>query len=98
MKRFFNINNSFKSATPEIKGYKEGGEQLIQLLFGHILIENSLNKEQAEYILDNNNWKKISVYEFKKGFSEIEKNSNDKCIVYLSSNKHSICDHTKLFG
>ena len=99
MKRFLNKNESYKICkTPEIKEYKEGGEKLIQLLFGHILIENSLNKEQANYILDINNWNKSSVYEFRREFLNIKKNSDDKCLVYLSSQKKSYCDHTKLFG
>ena len=39
MKRYLNQNKSYKICkTPEIKDYKEGGEQLIKLLFGHILI------------------------------------------------------------
>ena len=99
MKRFLNINEKYKICkTPEINEYKEGGELLIKLLFGHILIENSLNIKQADYILDINNWKKNSVYEFKKNFLKIENNSNNNCIVYLSTQKKSVCDHSKLFG
>ena len=100
MKRYLNQNKSFKVCkTPEIKEYKEGGEQLIKLLFGHILIENSLNIKQAEYILDINNWTKKSVREFRNGFLEIKKNiDSEKCIVFLSSEEKSICDHSKLFG
>lgn len=100
MKRYLNQNKSYKVCkTPEIKDYKEGGEQLIKLLFGHILIENSLNIKQAEYILDINNWKKESVQVFRNDFMKIKKNNdNDKCIVFLSSEEKSICDHSKLFG
>ena len=100
MKRYLNKNNSFKVCkTPEIKEHKEGGEQLIKLLFGHILIENSLNIEQAKYILDINNWNKKSVFEFKKDFKNIKNNSeNNNSIVFLTSEKHSICDHNKLSG
>ena len=102
MKRYLNQNKSFKVyKTPEIKDYKEGGEgeQLIKLLFGHILIENSLNIKQAEYILDINNWKNQSVQVFRNDFMKIKKNNNnDKCIVFLSSEEKSICDHSKLFG
>ena len=100
MKRYLNQNKSFKVCkTPEIKEYKEGGEQLIKLLFGHILIENSLNIKQAEYILDINNWMKKSLREFRNDFLEIKKNiDSEKCIVFLSSEEKSICDHSKLFG
>ena len=100
MKRYLNQNMSYKICkTSEIKGYKEGGEQLIKLLFGHILIENSLNITQAEYILDINNWNKKSVQEFRNDFLNIKKNNdNEKCLVFLSSEEKSICDHSKLFG
>ena len=100
MKRFLNKNKSFKICkTPEIKEYKEGGEQLIKLLFGHILIHNSLNFKQAKFILNEVNWNKNSVCEFRRSFLSIETNcQKDKCIVYLSSKKNSICDHSKLFG
>ena len=98
IKRYFNKNKSFKMCkTPEIKENKEGGEQLIKLLFGHILIENTLNIEQAKYILNINNWNKKSVFEFKKDFMNIEKTyENNNSIVYLTSEKHSICEHSKL--
>ena len=91
MKRYLNKKNSYKVCkTPEIKEHKEGGEQLIKLLFGHILIENSLNIEQAKYILDINNWNKKSVFEFKNDFKNIKKNSeNNNNIVFLTSEKQS---------
>ena len=100
MKRYLNKNKSFNSCkTPEIKECKEGGEQLIKLLFGHILIENSINIEQANYILNIGNWNQKSVYEFKKKFLEIKTDLKaDKCLVYLSSEKHLLCDHSKLFS
>lgn len=100
MKRYLNQKKSYKICkTPVIKDYKEGGEQLIKLLFGHILIGNSLNIKQADYILDINNWKKKSVQDFRKDFLNIKKNNdNDKCIVFLSSEEKSICDHSKLLG
>ena len=100
MKRYLNKNKSFNSCkTPEIKECKEGGEQLIKLLFGHILIENSINIEQAKYILDAKKWNAKSAYEFKKKFLEIKTDwEADKCLVYLSSEKHLLCDHSKLFG
>jgi hypothetical protein len=100
MKRYLNKNQIYDLCkTPTVKDYNEGGEQLIKLLFGHILIENSLNIEQAKYILEPKNWNKKSVLEFRKEFSKIKKDSrNDNCIVYLRSTKDSICDHSKLNG
>ena len=100
MKRYLNQNKSYKICeTHEIKDYKEGGEQLIILLFGHILIENSLNIKQAEYILDIKNWMKTSVQVFRNDFLKIKKNNdNEKCSIFLSSEEKSICDHSKLFG
>ena len=100
MKRYLNKNQTFDLCkTPIVKEYKEGGEHLIKLLFGHILIENTLNIEQANYILDIKNWNKKSVIEFRSNFSEIKKDSeNNNCIVYLSSENKSICDHSKLNG
>ena len=100
MKRYLNKNKSYNSCkTTELKETKEIGEQLIKLLFGHILIENSINIEQAKYILNIGNWNKKSAYEFKKEFSEFKTDLEaNKCLVYLSSEKHLICDHSKLNG
>ena len=98
MKRYFNQKKTNTLCnTPVIKSISEGGKQLIKLLFGDELINKNLNIEQANYILDMNNWKKKSVYEFKKGFLEIKtEDYGDKCITYLSSSNESICDHSKL--
>ena len=103
MKRYFNKNVSNDICkTPVIKGSDdegEGGKQLIKLLFGDVVINKFLNVEQAKYILNLNNWNKQSVYEFKKDFMKIDrKNDKDGSIVYLSSEKESICDHSKLFA
>ena len=100
MKRYLNKNQLCDLCkTPTIKEYKKGGEQLIKLLFGHILIENSINIEQAKYILEPKNWNKKSVIEFRSEFLKIQKDPrNDNCIVYLSSESKSICDHSKLNG
>ena len=94
MKRYLNKNKSYNSCkTTELKESKEIGEQLIKLLFGHILIKNSINIEEAKYILN-----KKSAYEFKKEFSKFKTDLEaNKCLVYLSSEKHLICDHSKLF-
>ena len=103
IKRYFNINKlNNVSRTPIIKGSDdkgEGGQQLIKLLFGEVNINKFLNVEQAEYILDINNWNKKSVIQFRKNFSLIKKDNNkDESMVYLSSEKESICDHSKLFA
>ena len=100
MKRYFNQNiANTLCKTPDIKGYNEGGKQLIKLLFGDDFIKKYLNIEQAKYITNINNWRKNSVYEFRKGFMEIESNRDkDKYIVFLSSDDESMCDHSKLFA
>ena len=100
MKRYLNKNQIYDLCkTPIIKDYKEGGEQLIKLLFGHILIENSINVEQAQFILEPKNWNKKSVIEFSSEFKNIKKDSkNDNCIVYLKAESKSICDYSKLNG
>ena len=100
LRRTFNKNMAnILCKTPDIKGCDEGGRQLIKLLFGDDLIKQNLNIEQAKYILKLDNWKKNSVYEFKKEFLAIKSgNGTDKCIVYLNSSAESICDHSKLFA
>ena len=100
MKRYLNQNQIYDLCkTPIVKDYKEGGEQLIKLLFGHILIENSINVEQAQFILEPKNWNKKSVIEFSSEFKNIKKDSkNDNCIVYLKAESKSICDYSKLNG
>ena len=96
IKRYFNIGtkNSLCN-TQKIGDIREGGKQLITLLFGDILRENSINPKQAEYMLNLENWKK-SIEQFRKDFLAINKDSNSSSIIYLSSNNHSICDHSKL--
>ena len=90
--------NLFK--TPNINNVKEGGEQLIDLLFGDILINNCINQKQANYILDINNWKNKSLYQFRNDFIKITKDTTESTkessIIYLRSYRHSICDHSKL--
>ena len=103
IKRHFNLGNTIDVCkTPKIKGFDdegEGGKQLIKLLFGDVLINKYLNIEQAKYILDIQNWNKKSVLDFKNGFSKIATNKgNEDSIVYLTSEKMSYCDHSKLFS
>ena len=100
MKRYFNKNQTYDLCkTPTVKDHNEGGELLIELLFGHILIHNTLNVDQANYILDPNKWNKKSAIQFRTDFLKIKRDSgNNGCIVYLNSEKMSICDHSKLNG
>ena len=100
MKRYLNKNQTYDLCkTPTVKDHNEGGELLIELIFGHILIHNTLNVEQANYILDQNIWNKKSVIQFKTDFLKIKRDSgNNGCIVYLNSENMSICDHSKLNG
>ena len=100
IKSYFNIGVTSKLCnTPKIGDIKEGGEQLIKFLFGSILIENSINTKQAEYILNLKNWQK-PLNQFREDFLAIKKDKNNNCssIIYLSSNNCSICDHSKLFN
>ena len=103
LKRYFNIDEPNDLChSPKISGFDdegEGGKQLIKLLFGDELIKKGLNIEQAQYILDIDIWKKSSVLEFRQGFLNIKTDkSKDASIIYLSSEKESICDHSKLYS
>ena len=103
IKRQFNLNNKIDVCkTSKIRVFDdegEGGKQLIKLLFGDVLINKYMNIEQAKYILDMKNWKKSSVLDFKNDFSKIATNKgNEGPIVYLNSEKMSICDHSKLYA
>ena len=96
IKRYFNLNSASNVClTPKLNGVEEGGKQLIELLFGHYLIENIINIEQANYILDINNWGKKSVYDFRNDFNKINKDKRSN-ISYLSSGSGTFCDHSKL--
>ena len=101
IKRYFNENIAYESCcTPKINvlNEKEGGKQLIKLLFGDPLINNFLNEEQAKYILDIENWRNKTLNNFNNNFEKISKNNeSSSSIIYLSSlNNSSICDYSKL--
>ena len=103
IKIYFNSQNQKSLCNiPIIKISNIGGEegkQLIKLLFDDELINKCLNVEKAEYILDINNWTKKSVIEFRNNFPLIKiDNKKDEEIVYLSTEKESMCDHSKLFA
>ena len=103
LKRCLNIDEQNDLGhTPKINCFDdegEGGKQLIKLLFGDELIKKGLNIEQAQYILDIKNWLKLPILEFRKGFLNIKTDSSkDSSIIYLRSEKESICDHSKLFA
>ena len=96
IKRYFNKGVNAKLCnTPKINGYDEGGRHLIKILFGEEMINKNLNLEQANFILEPNNWKK-SIFEFKNEFMKIESGGNKESILYLDSEYSSICDHSKL--
>ena len=98
IKRYFNTGILSKLCdTPKIGEIKEGEKQLIEILFGHNLIHNCLNVEQASYIINPENWKKKSIFEFRNDFLKINsKNQNNNSIVYLTSESEDFCDHSKL--
>ena len=72
------------------------GRTINWFLFGHFLINNKLDINQAKYILDINNWENKSLEYFRKDFLKINKTEESSSIVYLSSGHDSICDKTKL--
>jgi len=84
--------------TPKIDEVREGGKQLMQLLFGHHLIHNCLNVDQARYIINPENWEKKSVFEFRNDFlkNANDNNNSNNSIVYLTSESENFCDHSKL--
>ena len=100
IKRFLNVDTDIQLCkTPQIgkDDEGEGGKLLIKLLFGDALINQSLNIKQAEYILNIKNWNKSNAIDFRKGFlSLITEEGEETSIIYLTSGKNSICDHTKL--
>ena len=97
IKRYFNIDvQTDLCETPKISGYSEGGKHLIKLLFGEEMINKNINLKQAEYILNTENWKEKSIYEFRKDFLNIKSGGDKNTISYLNSENSSICDHSKL--
>ena len=100
IQRFLNVDIDIQLCkTPKIGEDDEGeeGKLLIKLLFGDALINKTLNIKQAEYILDIKNWKKHNAIDFRKDFLSLKIEEGDETsIIYLTSGKNSICDHTKL--
>ena len=96
IKRYFNKNvKNNLCNTPKINNYNEGGKHLIKILFGDEMINKNLNLEQAEYILNIDNWTQKSLYQFREDFLKIKTNGKES-IIYLNSDYSSICDHSKL--
>ena len=60
------------------------------------MINKNINLKQAEYILNTENWKEKSIYEFRKDFLNIKSGGDKNTISYLNSENSSICDHSKL--
>ena len=97
IKRYFNEEIDYNLCrTPKINDINEGGEQLIDLLFDERLINSYINVEQAQYILNIDNWNNKPVKQFRNDFNKIKKNENESSIIYLSSYSRSICDSSKL--
>ena len=100
IKRYLNPGIISKlCGTPKIDEVREGGKQLIHLLFGHYLIHNCLNVDQARYIINPENWEKKSVFEFRNDFlkNKNDNNNSNSSIVYLTSESENFCDHSKLY-
>ena len=88
IKRLNMINiDSEEAVTPRSN---EGGKELMNLLFGHYLLNNNINLNQANYILDINNWKK-NLDDFKNGYNNTLKEKNDKSIAFLYTGYSEIC-------
>jgi len=96
IQRHFNVNDKINLCdTPKINIYNEGGNQLIQMIFGDELIHKNINLDQAKYILNIANWSK-SIYEFKDEFMKINTDDKKESIVYLNLDNYSYCDHSML--
>ena len=97
IKRYFNEEIDYNLyRTPKLNDINGGGEQLIDLLFDERLINSYINVEQAQYILNIDNWNNKPVKQFRNDFNKIKKNENESSIIYLSSYSRSICDSSKL--
>ena len=65
----------------------EGGEELISLLFGNVLLNRNINLIQANYILDISNWSN-ELNSFKSGYKSI---NSDKTISIHYAFADSLC-------
>ena len=96
IQRYFNVNDKINLCdTPKINNYNEGGNQLLEMIFGNELIHKNINLDQAKYILNIANWSK-SIYEFKDEFMKINTDDKKESIVYLNLDHYSYCDHSML--
>ena len=87
IKRLPNIDkDSDKVMTPR----KEGGKELIELLFGNHLLNRNINIEQANYILDYGNWFG-SLSSFCGGYKSIKNDYKGNSICYDLNEYDSIC-------
>ena len=87
IKRIYNIGiDSEKAVTPR----KEGGKELIELLFGNHLLNRNINIEQANYILDYGNWCG-DLSSFRDGYKSINNDYKGDSIYYTSTDYDSIC-------
>ena len=87
IKRIYNIGiDSDKAVTPR----KEDGKVLIELLFGHHLLNRNINTEQANYILDYGNWCG-DLSSFCNRYKSIKNDYKSNSICYTSTDYDSIC-------
>jgi hypothetical protein len=69
----------------------EGGKEIINLLFGHHLLNRNINITQAKYILNINNWNMKNIKAFREEYSKISTVLDDKSISCLFSDEEDIC-------
>ena len=76
IKRYYNIDVDKDDAITPTKN--EGGKEVIELLFGHYLLNRNINIAQAQYILDINNWNIKNLKAFREDYCKISSTPNDK--------------------
>ena len=89
IKRYYKIGNDKDDAiTPR---QNEGGKEIINLLFGHHLLNRNINITQAKYILNISNWNMKNIKAFREEYSKISTVTDDKSISFLFSGEEDIC-------
>ena len=89
IKRYYKIGYDKDDAnTPR---EDEGGKEIINLLFGHHLLNRNINIAQAIYILNINNWNMKNIKAFREEYSKISTVNDDKSISFLFSGEEDIC-------
>ena len=80
------ILDSDKTAT---YSSEEGGKELMEILFGHLLDRN-INLEQAKYILEIKNWEK-TLTAFYEGYKISMEENKGESIAFLYTGHSEIC-------